>query len=211
LNRAENNCEETRISTAMEGPSTENSEKDRCKEHGLDIKLFCETCKKCICIGCIDAGIHPWHSFSSLADIVQEHVATIKQYDEIIDRKLQEIHNLQNEIRTKIGGCNLNYNQKLDQLKRIRDSRLAEVEYQYQNSLKDLLNTDTVNVEKLKTKLTELEPLEKELSSFKKFNETLLGGPRSELINSQQSLTDNINSLNWVRIPANVDVQLYDR
>ncbi|XP_055521565.1 nuclear factor 7, brain-like [Leucoraja erinacea] len=75
-----------------------------CEKHQEELKLFCETDKKLICVICRDAREHRDHRFIPIEEAVENYKAQMKSSMESLTKKKSEIQEMEQLQKTKISG-----------------------------------------------------------------------------------------------------------
>ncbi|XP_032903264.1 nuclear factor 7, brain-like [Amblyraja radiata] len=75
-----------------------------CEKHQVELKLFCETDKKLICVICRDAREHRDHRFIPIEEAVENYKAQMKSSIESLTKKNSEIQEMEQLQKTKISG-----------------------------------------------------------------------------------------------------------
>ncbi|XP_032903319.1 nuclear factor 7, brain-like isoform X2 [Amblyraja radiata] len=83
---------------------TEKESKLQCEEHQEELKLFCETDKKLICVICRDAREHRDHRFMPVKEAVQIYKEQVKSSFESLTEKESEIQKIEQEQKESISG-----------------------------------------------------------------------------------------------------------
>ncbi|XP_032872158.1 E3 ubiquitin-protein ligase TRIM17-like [Amblyraja radiata] len=76
----------------------------QCEKHQEELKLFCETDKKLICVICRDAREHRDHRFIPIEEAVENYKAQMKSSMESLTKKNSEIQEMEQLQKTKISG-----------------------------------------------------------------------------------------------------------
>ncbi|XP_078286422.1 nuclear factor 7, brain-like isoform X1 [Rhinoraja longicauda] len=85
--------------------NTEGKEsKLHCEEHQEELKLFCETDKKLVCLSCVAAREHKSHSFMSIQEAVESYKELIKTSLEILTKNKSAMEEMEQQQKEKISG-----------------------------------------------------------------------------------------------------------
>ncbi|XP_078271763.1 zinc-binding protein A33-like [Rhinoraja longicauda] len=85
--------------------NTEGKEsKLHCEEHQEELKLFCETDKKLVCMICVDAREHREHRFMSIQQAVESYQEQIKTSLEILTKNKSAVEEMELQQKEKISG-----------------------------------------------------------------------------------------------------------
>ncbi|XP_078271951.1 zinc-binding protein A33-like [Rhinoraja longicauda] len=82
----------------------ENERKPHCEEHQEELKLFCETDKKVICVICAAGREHKSHSFMLIEEAVEIYKNQVKTSFESLTKKKLEIQQMEKQQKLKISG-----------------------------------------------------------------------------------------------------------
>ncbi|XP_055486174.1 zinc-binding protein A33-like [Leucoraja erinacea] len=131
--------------------------KPHCEEHQEELKLFCETDKKLICVICAATREHKSHSFMVIGEAVELYKNQVKSSIESLAKKESEIQLMEQQQKLKISGVrdesrNLKSHfkawfVKLHQILSEKENRL----------LRDLQEEKMKIVNEMKIKLTQIE------------------------------------------------------
>ncbi|XP_055522203.1 E3 ubiquitin-protein ligase TRIM39-like [Leucoraja erinacea] len=83
---------------------TEKESKLQCEEHQEELKLFCETDKKLICVICRDAREHRDHRFMPIKEAVEIYKDHVKSSVQSLTKKKSEIQRMEQQQKQKISG-----------------------------------------------------------------------------------------------------------
>ncbi|XP_078287849.1 zinc-binding protein A33-like [Rhinoraja longicauda] len=83
---------------------TEKKSKLLCEKHQEELKLFCETDKKLICVICRDAMEHKTHSFLPIEEAVEIYKNQVKSSFESLTKKKSEMQQMEQQQQEKISG-----------------------------------------------------------------------------------------------------------
>ncbi|XP_078272289.1 zinc-binding protein A33-like [Rhinoraja longicauda] len=75
-----------------------------CEEHQEELKLFCETDKKLVCVICVDAREHREHRFMSIQEAVESYQEQIKSSLEILTKNKSAMEEMEQQQKEKISG-----------------------------------------------------------------------------------------------------------
>ncbi|XP_032903386.1 nuclear factor 7, brain-like [Amblyraja radiata] len=75
-----------------------------CEEHQEELKLFCETDKKLICLICTTAGEHKSHSLMLIDEAIEFYKEQVESSFESLTEKVSEIEKLEQEQKESISG-----------------------------------------------------------------------------------------------------------
>ncbi|XP_078272297.1 zinc-binding protein A33-like [Rhinoraja longicauda] len=75
-----------------------------CEEHQEELKLFCETDKKLVCLICRDAREHKSHSFMPIKEAVERYKELIKTSLEILTKNKSAVEEMEQQQKEKISG-----------------------------------------------------------------------------------------------------------
>ncbi|XP_078251435.1 zinc-binding protein A33-like, partial [Rhinoraja longicauda] len=75
-----------------------------CEEHQEELKLFCETDKKLICVVCRDAREHKSHSFMPVKEAVENYKGQVKASIQSLTKDKSEIQQMEQQQKEKISG-----------------------------------------------------------------------------------------------------------
>ncbi|XP_078271855.1 nuclear factor 7, brain-like [Rhinoraja longicauda] len=75
-----------------------------CEEHQEELKLFCETDKKLVCLICRDAREHKSHSFMPIKEAVERYKEQIKTSLEILTKNKSAVGDMEQQQKAKISG-----------------------------------------------------------------------------------------------------------
>ncbi|XP_078272269.1 zinc-binding protein A33-like [Rhinoraja longicauda] len=85
--------------------NTEGKEsKLHCEEHQEELKLFCETDKKLVCLICRDALEHRDHRFMPIKEAVERYKEQIKTSLEILTKNKSAVEEMEQQQKEKISG-----------------------------------------------------------------------------------------------------------
>ncbi|XP_078251477.1 zinc-binding protein A33-like [Rhinoraja longicauda] len=135
----------------------ENERKPHCEEHQEELKLFCETDKKVICVICTAAREHKSHGFTLIEEAVETYKIQVKSSFESLTKKKAEIQQMEQQQKLKIPGvgeesCNLHSHF------RSWFAKLHQILYEKENSLlRDLQEEKKKLVDQMKINLTEIQ------------------------------------------------------
>ncbi|XP_078272057.1 zinc-binding protein A33-like [Rhinoraja longicauda] len=76
----------------------------RCEEHEEELKLFCETDQKLICLICRDAREHKSHNFMPLREAVEMRKDQVKSSVQSLTKKKSELEEMERLQKGKISG-----------------------------------------------------------------------------------------------------------
>ncbi|XP_078251670.1 zinc-binding protein A33-like [Rhinoraja longicauda] len=76
----------------------------RCEEHDEELKLFCETDQKLICLICRDAQEHKSHNFMPLREAVEMRKDQVKSSVQSLTKKKSELEEMERLQKGKISG-----------------------------------------------------------------------------------------------------------
>ncbi|XP_032872756.1 nuclear factor 7, brain-like [Amblyraja radiata] len=76
----------------------------QCEEHQEELKLFCETDKKLICLICRDAREHNSHSFLPIKEAVESYKEQIKTSLETVTKNKSAVEQMEQQQKQKISG-----------------------------------------------------------------------------------------------------------
>ncbi|XP_078287796.1 zinc-binding protein A33-like [Rhinoraja longicauda] len=82
----------------------EKESKSHCEEHHEELKLFCETDKKLICLVCRDSREHKSHSFMPVKEAVQICKDQVKTSIQSLTKYKSEIQQMEQQQKEKISG-----------------------------------------------------------------------------------------------------------
>ncbi|XP_032872597.1 E3 ubiquitin-protein ligase TRIM17-like [Amblyraja radiata] len=82
----------------------EEERKPHCEEHQEELKLFCETDNKVICVICAAGREHKSHSFMLIEEAVEIYKNQVKSSFESLTKKESEIEQLEQQQKLKISG-----------------------------------------------------------------------------------------------------------
>ncbi|XP_078251904.1 zinc-binding protein A33-like [Rhinoraja longicauda] len=83
---------------------TEEESKPHCEEHQEELKLFCETDKKLICVICAAGREHKSHSFMPVKEAVENHKDQVKSSIQSLTKYRSEIQQMEQQQKEKISG-----------------------------------------------------------------------------------------------------------
>ncbi|XP_078271767.1 nuclear factor 7, brain-like [Rhinoraja longicauda] len=75
-----------------------------CEKHQEELKLFCETDKKLVCLICRDAREHKSHSFMPIQEAVENYKELIKTSLEILTKNKSAVEEMEQRQKEKISG-----------------------------------------------------------------------------------------------------------
>ncbi|XP_078271862.1 zinc-binding protein A33-like [Rhinoraja longicauda] len=75
-----------------------------CEKHQEELKLFCETDKKLVCLICRDAREHKSHSFMPIQEAVESYKELIKTSLEILTKNKSAVEEMEQQQKEKISG-----------------------------------------------------------------------------------------------------------
>ncbi|XP_032903310.1 zinc-binding protein A33-like [Amblyraja radiata] len=78
--------------------------KRQCEDHQEELKLFCETDKKLICVMCAAGQEHKSHSFTVIAEAAEFYKNQMKSSSESLTKKESEIEQMEQQQKLKISG-----------------------------------------------------------------------------------------------------------
>ncbi|XP_078271978.1 nuclear factor 7, brain-like isoform X2 [Rhinoraja longicauda] len=78
--------------------------KPHCEEHQEELKLFCETDKKLICVICAAGREHKSHSFMPVKEAVENYKDQVKVSIQSLTKKKSEIQQMEQQQKQKISG-----------------------------------------------------------------------------------------------------------
>ncbi|XP_078272278.1 nuclear factor 7, brain-like [Rhinoraja longicauda] len=85
--------------------NTEGKEsKLHCEEHQEELKLFCETDKKLVCLICRDAREHREHRFMPIKEAVESYKELIKTSLKILTKNKSAVEEMEQQQKEKISG-----------------------------------------------------------------------------------------------------------
>ncbi|XP_032903317.1 nuclear factor 7, brain-like [Amblyraja radiata] len=76
----------------------------QCEKHQEELKLFCETDKKLICLICRDAREHNSHRFLPIKEAVESYKEQIKTSLEIVTKNKSAVEQMEQQQKQKISG-----------------------------------------------------------------------------------------------------------
>ncbi|XP_078272556.1 zinc-binding protein A33-like [Rhinoraja longicauda] len=82
----------------------EKEDKLHCEEHREELKLFCETDKKLICVICAAGRDHKSHSFTLIAEAAEFYKDQVKSSFESLTKNKSEIQQMEQQQKQKISG-----------------------------------------------------------------------------------------------------------
>ncbi|XP_078251968.1 zinc-binding protein A33-like, partial [Rhinoraja longicauda] len=82
----------------------EKESKPHCEEHQEELKLFCETDKKLICVICAAGREHKSHSFMPVKEAVENHKDQVKSSIQSLTKYRSEIQQMEQQQKEKISG-----------------------------------------------------------------------------------------------------------
>ncbi|XP_078272083.1 E3 ubiquitin-protein ligase TRIM11-like [Rhinoraja longicauda] len=83
---------------------TEKESKLHCEEHQEELKLFCETDKKLICVVCAAGREHKSHSFMPVKEAVENHKGQVKSSIQSLTKDKSGIQQMEQQQKEKISG-----------------------------------------------------------------------------------------------------------
>ncbi|XP_078287801.1 zinc-binding protein A33-like [Rhinoraja longicauda] len=83
---------------------TEEESKPHCEEHQEELKLFCETDKKLICVICAAGREHKSHSFMPVKEAVENHKDQVKSSIQSLTKDKSGIQQMEQQQKEKISG-----------------------------------------------------------------------------------------------------------
>ncbi|XP_032903527.1 zinc-binding protein A33-like isoform X1 [Amblyraja radiata] len=83
---------------------TEKASKLQCEEHQEELKLFCETDKKLICVICAAGQEHKSHNFTLIAEAAEFYKDQVKDSFQSLTKKESEIQQMEQQQKQKISG-----------------------------------------------------------------------------------------------------------
>ncbi|XP_078272285.1 zinc-binding protein A33-like [Rhinoraja longicauda] len=101
-NRALANIAETARALSLNTGGKES--KLHCEEHQEELKLFCETDKKLVCLICRDAREHREHRFMPIKEAVERYKEQIKISLEILTKNKSAVGEMEQRQKEKISG-----------------------------------------------------------------------------------------------------------
>ncbi|XP_051899827.1 zinc-binding protein A33-like [Pristis pectinata] len=146
----------------------EKESKLHCEQHHEELKLFCETDKKLICVICAAAREHREHRFSSIKEAVEACKVQMKSSVESLTRKLQEMEHHQklnmSGLREQSSILHLHITSefaKMHQILTKKEERLLrelrEEEERIQNTMEKNLRAIQENLHSTQRKLSKLQ------------------------------------------------------
>ncbi|XP_078286384.1 zinc-binding protein A33-like [Rhinoraja longicauda] len=78
--------------------------KPHCEEHQEELKLFCETDKKLICVICAAGREHKSHSFMAVKEAVENHKNQVKSSIQSLTKDKSGIQQMEQQQKEKISG-----------------------------------------------------------------------------------------------------------
>ncbi|XP_072892922.1 nuclear factor 7, brain-like [Hemitrygon akajei] len=78
--------------------------KFHCKEHEEELKLFCETDNKLICVTCAAAQEHREHPFLSIQEAVKIYKDRVKSFLDSLTKKKSDFEKMEQQQKEKISG-----------------------------------------------------------------------------------------------------------
>ncbi|XP_078251770.1 zinc-binding protein A33-like, partial [Rhinoraja longicauda] len=78
--------------------------KPHCEEHQEELKLFCETDKKLICVICAAGREHKSHSFMPVKEAVENHKDQVKSSIQSLTKYKSGIQQMEQQQKEKISG-----------------------------------------------------------------------------------------------------------
>ncbi|XP_078287870.1 zinc-binding protein A33-like [Rhinoraja longicauda] len=82
----------------------EKESKLHCEEHKEELKLFCETDKKLICVVCAAGREHKYHSFMPVKEAVENHKDQVKSSIQSLTKDKSGIQQMEQQQKEKISG-----------------------------------------------------------------------------------------------------------
>ncbi|XP_078271850.1 zinc-binding protein A33-like [Rhinoraja longicauda] len=82
----------------------EKESKPHCEKHQEELKLFCETDQKLICLVCRDAREHKSHSFMPVDEAVEIFKGRVKSSIQSLTKYKSEIQQMEQQQKEKISG-----------------------------------------------------------------------------------------------------------
>ncbi|XP_078271854.1 zinc-binding protein A33-like [Rhinoraja longicauda] len=102
VNRALASIAETARALSLNTGGKES--KLHCEEHQEELKLFCETDKKLVCVSCVAAREHKSHSFLPIKEAVERYKELIKTSLEILTKNKSAVGDMEQQQKEKISG-----------------------------------------------------------------------------------------------------------
>ncbi|XP_055521970.1 nuclear factor 7, brain-like [Leucoraja erinacea] len=134
----------------------EKESKHHCEEHQEELKLFCETDKKLICVVCRDAREHKSHSFIPIKEAVETYKDQVKSSIQSLTTNKSAIQEMEEQQKQKISQVRV----QSQSLKSQVTSQLAELNQLLKKKGKRLLREIKEDAEKI------LSPMEKNLQDI---------------------------------------------
>ncbi|XP_078271861.1 zinc-binding protein A33-like [Rhinoraja longicauda] len=102
VNRALASIAETARALSLNVEGKES--KLHCEEHQEELKLFCDTDKKLVCLFCRDAREHREHRFMPIKEAVESYKELIKTSLEILTKNKSAVADMEQQQKEKISG-----------------------------------------------------------------------------------------------------------
>eukprot|EP00062_Callorhinchus_milii_P023470 gi/632982390/ref/XP_007908109.1/ PREDICTED: zinc-binding protein A33-like [Callorhinchus milii] len=145
-------------------PTLRQSER-RCEEHQEELKLFCETDKKLICLICRDAHRHRNHNFKPIQEAVQIYKDKMKASLASLTQRplLKQADSLQNYMALEFAKMHQSLFDKEQRMMTELRKREEEVLHRMENNLQEIRR----NLDSVQKNLSELQrQLEKDTLTF---------------------------------------------
>ncbi|XP_078271871.1 nuclear factor 7, brain-like [Rhinoraja longicauda] len=101
----------------------------RCEEHEEELKLFCETDQKLICLICRDAREHKSHNFMPLREAVEMRKDQVKSSVQSFTKKKSELEEMERLQKGKISGVRARVKSAIESVTKNK-SDIEEIEQQ---------------------------------------------------------------------------------
>ncbi|XP_055487828.1 LOW QUALITY PROTEIN: uncharacterized protein LOC129695105 [Leucoraja erinacea] len=135
----------------------------QCEEHQEELKLFCETDKKLICLNCATAGEHKSHSLMLIEEAIEFYKEQVKSSFESLTEKESEIQKMEQKQKESISGVQ----EESHKLQSLLTSQFAELHQILTEKEQRLLGDVREEEEKIiKTMEKNLQEIQENLNSI---------------------------------------------
>ncbi|XP_032903530.1 nuclear factor 7, brain-like isoform X4 [Amblyraja radiata] len=143
---------------------TEKASKLQCEEHQEELKLFCETDKKLICVICAAGQEHKSHNFTLIAEAAEFYKDQVKDSFQSLTKKESEIQQMEQQQKQKISGVleqSLNHQSKITsqyaELHQILTEKEQRTLADIREEEKKILNTMETNLGNIQENLSSIQ------------------------------------------------------
>ncbi|XP_078272294.1 zinc-binding protein A33-like [Rhinoraja longicauda] len=173
----------------------EKESKLHCEEHQEELKLFCETDKKLICVVCAAGREHKFHSFMPVKEAVENHKDQVKSSIQSLTKYKSGIQQMEQQQKEKISGVLDQVKSSIQSLTKYK-SEIHQMEQQQKEKISGVLEQSHNLQSKIKSQFAELHEIltEKEqrgLADIREEEKKILNAMEKNL----REIEENLNSI----------------